>query len=449
MKKTLYSTLCFTLAMILLDASHATAQVSVVLEIDDPGDQYASYHEDIERVFLAAAEEWTDNISGSGTLEIEVYFQSNGNALMFAGASIGVYSGTHGGSDVYQWGTISEIITGEDPNGSDVDGSIGINPDLLDIMWFDPNPGSSNPDVPSHLYDAYSIVLHEYGHILAFNGWLIPDGSSAAPIPFVGDAPSGVVRPRIHKCGNPSCLPKETMPDAGAWVPMSGFYSTFDILMEEDADGGLTFVGPNTLALFADGVPFDPESYTHVFLPGTVMYTYAFQGVRDRVTDTELAILTDCGVPVSSSTSCITGTDSDGDGVDNCDDLCPNNADLTVPGDCGCEPCSGGGGGGGAGGDGGTDGTGGDGSSGDTDGDGTSDDGTTADGSSGDTGDGTTGDGGSDGSGSDGDDEDEVVLGDQPEIPPTAGPSCGVGIVGSEMMLLAIGTLMVIRRRRW
>lgn len=385
----------------MVSGSSAYAQVNVILEFNDPGNRYLSYHNDIRRVFLAAAREWTDHIEGTADLEIEILFQSEGQALMFSAASIGVLYGSHEGSDVYQWGTVVEILEGEDPNGADPDGLIGINPDYLDRLWFDPAPGTGNPNVPPDKYDAYSVVLHEYGHIFAFNGWLVFGHASGMPLPGADDQPTPILRPReILKCGNPTCRPQAVIPDAGqSWVSMNGFFSPFDTHIVGDAGGRPYFIGPNVTTFYSEGIPFDADSYTHINVPGSVMYTYAFPGVRDQVTSMELAILADCDVPVKNINACRTGTDSDGDGVDDCFDACPLDPDRTTFGPCGCEPCPG-----------------------EEDLDPNDNQGNAGSG-------------------------DEVVLGDQPEVP-LGGAACGAGAVTAEAMLLAIGTLTLLRRRR-
>jgi hypothetical protein len=66
-----------------------------------------------------------------------------------------------------------EIRTGKDPNASDIDAGISISPEpLANSFWFDPTPGNRNDEtVPYDKEDAYSILLHELGHCLGFDGW--------------------------------------------------------------------------------------------------------------------------------------------------------------------------------------------------------------------------------------------------------------------------------------
>jgi len=54
------------------------------------------------------------------------------------------------------------------------DGFITIGPDYLaNELWFDPNPLARLIPVPSNKTDAGSVFIHEMGHILGFNGFVV------------------------------------------------------------------------------------------------------------------------------------------------------------------------------------------------------------------------------------------------------------------------------------
>ena len=59
-----------------------------------------------------------------------------------------------------------------DPSGSVADVLIRLDPDYINnILWFDPDPDDAIVGVPQDRTDAYSVLLHELGHALGFNGW--------------------------------------------------------------------------------------------------------------------------------------------------------------------------------------------------------------------------------------------------------------------------------------
>lgn len=73
-------------------------------------------------------------------------------------------------------GASYEIRTGIDPNGeSEPDIEIFFDPEYFRTLWFDPNPETRTTPMPHQFeekIDAYSIILHEIGHALGFNGFL-------------------------------------------------------------------------------------------------------------------------------------------------------------------------------------------------------------------------------------------------------------------------------------
>jgi hypothetical protein len=66
------------------------------------------------------------------------------------------------------------------------------------------------------------------------------------------------------------------------------------------------------------------------------MHTYAYPGSREFISETELAVLEDCGLPLSGGASDPCALDGDADGVNDCEDGCPQNPAKSEPGDCGC-----------------------------------------------------------------------------------------------------------------
>lgn len=297
-----------------LGAAHA--EVRFTITINEPTAVHASYYTDIRRTLGAAAADWAQYIDGSGVIDLEVVFEPGNGALMSAAANVAVLSGMQGETGVYQWGPVWKILTGEDPNPSQPDGVISINTNKVNLLWFDPSPNLRTAPIPPGRYDAYSIFLHEIGHILTFNGWLEfadpssipagrPDPEAGPPVPIPRPREPS---PRLHKCGRHlhgrlpwpgSDAGQPVVLDAGkAWIPTGSYMSTFDRYVETLPDGSPAFGGPAAVEVHGDAVPLDPVSYTHTNIPDSVMYTFAVPGKRDYLTARELAMLADSGVPM-------------------------------------------------------------------------------------------------------------------------------------------------------
>ncbi|UCG17420.1 MAG: hypothetical protein JSV19_05200 [Phycisphaerales bacterium] len=260
--------------------------VAFSVTIDDPALQYAGYHEDVERLALAASAEWGQYLGGQAVVELRIAFV-DGDYLMASRPMVAVDTGeAFDGIDVYQAGPIWELRGHADPNGQEADGEILIAPSALGLMFWgypqDPHP---------HRYDAYETILHELGHILGF---------ACSDDYYAGTA---------------------------TWM------TTYDTHVVETATG-YGYGGPMTVEVFDGPVPLSdatsPGVYVHTDVatgPGRLMYPYTDFGSRLSVTEVELAILTDAGMPVQEP--CLDASadwtlDSDEDTVPDCADNCPN-----------------------------------------------------------------------------------------------------------------------------
>jgi hypothetical protein len=344
------------LIVVLGFASSALPEVTFSISVVDPDNDAAGYLDDLETCLLAAAREWGSYFDGDANIEIELSFDRIANVLMYAGAYTSVYQyNSSDGYMVYDWCTSQEIQSGFDVNSGSPDATVAVNPDFFSDFYFDPSPGSGTPSVPSNKYDAYSVFLHELGHAFVFNGWLEQDGAGLGLPAFDEDGnPIPPGRPqRVYVVDEHKrlCCSKVTSPLVAALTPPSNYISVYDTFVQ---DGGsiVTFVGPKSEEVSPGGVPLDPDSYAHLADPGSVMHTYAYPGVRERLTGVELAVAEDCGIPVQSSADsggggviddgdggCVTEVDTDGDGFDDCVDECPFDATRSELGECGCEDC--------------------------------------------------------------------------------------------------------------
>jgi hypothetical protein len=176
------------------------------------------------------------------------------------------------GKIVSEQGLASELRTGRDPNGDAPDVDICFQTAyVLREFWWDPDPTARKKPVPSGKLDAMSAILHEFGHALAFNGWIAPKNGQ-----LDGD-----------------------------------FMSTYDrwVVWKE---GDFFFQGPNAMKAFGKPIRLahTVNNYHHVgeeragistetALENDLMTGYHFHwGKRYSVTPIDIAILADCGIPL-------------------------------------------------------------------------------------------------------------------------------------------------------
>jgi hypothetical protein len=295
--------------------------VMFTVTIDDPGGAYAAYHNDVRNVIEAAAAEWAQHLDGRATIELRVGFES-GDYLMASRALVAVETGqTFNGYDVYQIGPIWEIAGRGDPNGFAPDGEIIVATGSIDMMFW-----GYPADPPANRYDAFDTALHELGHILGF------------------------------ACSD------------DYYAGLADWLTSYD--QHVVASGAsAAFTGPQAVETFGRVVPLSdatsPGSWPHTDIqsgPGALMYPFADAGVRLGISDLELAILADAGMPIRKAgvdPDIDEPPDADGDGVpddeDNCPNVynpnqadadgdgwgdacdgCPDDPDKTAPGLCGC-----------------------------------------------------------------------------------------------------------------
>ena len=251
------------------------AQITVVF--DDPTASYSTYHADLQRLTLAAGSAWTSHFAPSAAgaeLTVQISFAalstSTGHSLTsaFAGTS-------SGGLSVYEQGAAHEWRSGIDLNGAvpDIQIYIGINGYLQNELWFDPDPLRLASSVPADRTDAFSVLLHEWGHAFAFNGWL--DGST-------GQGP-------------------------GSYV------STFDAFVSPQSGAAgttLYFLGPQAASVYGGGVPLTFGNYQHLgnsgardgagLIPDLMNGEVFYRGTRYEISALDLAIMADVGLPMAA-----------------------------------------------------------------------------------------------------------------------------------------------------
>lgn len=156
-------------------AGPALALDRIEFSFNDPSAQYSAYYADIQRVAAAAGNSWLDHFLDSAaplSLGVQINFASIATATGRSAAS--AYLGdTVSGQRLFAQGAAYEINTGIDSNGAamDIELTLGVDGYLQNELWFDPNPSLRAAPVPSNQTDAYSVLQHEFGHALGFNGW--------------------------------------------------------------------------------------------------------------------------------------------------------------------------------------------------------------------------------------------------------------------------------------
>jgi Ca2+-binding RTX toxin-like protein len=251
------------------------AALNFNITFDDPSGKFSRYYSVIKSHILAAGLYWDNYIVGNASLEIVVSF-SNTNPTV-TGRSLTSYLVDNNGSiDVYEAGATAEIRTQIDPNSVTPDIEFNFNPDyLVNDLWFDPDPSARISPIPNNKIDAFSIFLHEFGHVFGINGW--KDG-------IKGQLP-----------GN--------------------YQSTFDEQVTFDGKN-FFFVGSEAISVYGSPVPLTFGNINHVGndlprpgrdLIADLMNGVVYErGVRYDISPLDLAILKDTGVPIFDDPS-ITG----------------------------------------------------------------------------------------------------------------------------------------------
>ncbi|MFY7975907.1 MAG: PEP-CTERM sorting domain-containing protein [Rubrivivax sp.] len=254
----------------------AQATTRIAVSFDDPGALYGRYYADIERTTVAAGSEWLSHfalVAPGAELSVRVGFASIATANGRSASSAFVWTDGDG-VGVFEQGAAHELRTGIDINGesADIEFNLGIDGYLQDELWFDPDPAARLASVPADRTDAVSVMLHEFGHALGFNGWR--HGLS-------GDL-----------AGN--------------------YQSTFDAWVRpyETANGTvLQFHGAAALLHHGAPVPLTYGNYAHLgnlgsasgadLVPDLMNGIVFYRGTRYDISALDLRILHDIGLPVT------------------------------------------------------------------------------------------------------------------------------------------------------
>src|SRR5262245_8458330 len=154
--------------------TRCTPALTWTVAFEDSGAAHSTYYDQIRATLLAAGADWSRYFpSANASIQIAVRFHKVDDGLATGGSETSTFLQRNGSLEVWEESAASEIRTGHDPNGSTRDAVITLDTDsLVADSWFDPTPWNREDDyVPGDKIDAYSIFLHEIGHILGFDGW--------------------------------------------------------------------------------------------------------------------------------------------------------------------------------------------------------------------------------------------------------------------------------------
>jgi hypothetical protein len=119
-----------------------------------------------------AGRRWSSLVAIDGPRSIEVEIGAAGIPTA-NGTSVTTFPvATNGSRTVYEQGLAYELISGTDPNATSPDVHFNFGLDYLrNQLWFDPDPTARTAAIPANRVDALSVILHEFGHALVYNGW--------------------------------------------------------------------------------------------------------------------------------------------------------------------------------------------------------------------------------------------------------------------------------------
>lgn len=261
------------LAVIACCATPAECRAGFLVDVTfyDPGGANAAWYDPVRSQVEAAGAIWGGHINGSGTLDVEVRFNTDylGNSIPRGAGGSGdtEYIRNNGTYNIFEPVAAYEARTGLDANGATPDVRFAFNTTYLqDELWFDPTPLGGTETVPFDRTDALTVMTHEFAHAFGFDGW------------------------RNQTTGL-----------------MPGDYMTpFDELTSF-VGGNFFFNGPAAMALYGGPVPLTFGNIFHFGnnspRPGAdlipdLMNGVVFQdGVRYDITPLDAAVLSDLGLP--------------------------------------------------------------------------------------------------------------------------------------------------------
>jgi hypothetical protein len=255
----------------------------------------ASLVAEIENELTYAADNWGQYITGAAPLRVSLTFVNAGAfGSEIASGSPGDFISngeTIDGHAVYVPDSLYTLETGDYASGTSTDIAITLvaSTSLLSELYINTDPAASTA-VPAGEIDLLSVLTHEFGHGLGFIGLINRASPTAGSPPVASGAPVGIY---------------------DTFVSYSSNGATFDGPNAEAAYGALINAGSSVPVPLYD--TSDASLYTENFyhlsgsvaaLSGDLMESELSAGTYLPISNLDLAILKDTGVPVTASVTC-------------------------------------------------------------------------------------------------------------------------------------------------
>lgn len=162
--------------------SHAQFGLSVSFDVS--AEQLTQNERDVLLMHLyESGAYWYRALGQTAPRDILLRVVIGNNPTVIATSATAVEIGTINGRTTYQQGIGAKLRDGIDLNGNEVDGRIIIGLDYLrNTLWFDPYPRQRTAPIPENRVDAFSVLAHEWGHMIAYNGWAT--GAGVPPVDY-------------------------------------------------------------------------------------------------------------------------------------------------------------------------------------------------------------------------------------------------------------------------
>jgi hypothetical protein len=113
--------------------------------VSDIVDGYSEYTQLIETDLAYAGSIWASHINSSASIEVQVNIAEIPSNIANGAAATSLGLSSNDGINHWQLGTIHEMLTGQNPNGTASDVIIKVDPDYINLwLFFDPNPSPTS-----------------------------------------------------------------------------------------------------------------------------------------------------------------------------------------------------------------------------------------------------------------------------------------------------------------
>jgi hypothetical protein len=276
--------------LLVIWAIPAQAQEEFSVKLEGLSDDVKALEPLISANIVAAARAWADHVDAKPcTITILFRLDPAANSGRGSGRSLRTVrlgNETFNGKLVAEQGWAARMRAGAPPGERKKDARDDPQPDVKLVfephyfrtIWWDPEPALRKRPVPEDKLDSMTVMLHELGHALAFNGWLDP---RTGKIP--GDVVSSYDRHVTFDGSNFHFTGPEAVKLWGGPVLLAHTNNNYHHVGEATA----ATAGRESRELKAD-------------LMNGVVFEY---GRRYWIGRLDLAILADCGIPIRETAS--------------------------------------------------------------------------------------------------------------------------------------------------